>query len=452
MQKIKIERYDNPEAAGYQGYVEPEDKSWILYVALDGAPLFHAIRAEDGRVLCAAVGPHNAIGLVGLNSNLPPKVAADQATSAEVEDRTPKERAASIAKMRAWLENLPPQIRKIYEDLRRDDAHGRRRSRRADAYAGRYFSCPDGSDLHRVLRGATGAVLHTIRPDGGLGLTSPDDIDAALAAGLLVERPDVRPPDGDRRVSLDALFAAASPEWQEVFRETERRDPKMRRVDAADEKPVTLGGAVDAVMSVVLEHVDIPDDRQDKVRESLMEFALRDDPLWQSVKRAPLVSGEPTPEEREAIEKAKDGPWLSQEHVTALIDESRSMGETGSLNDLDPGIRRTVAWLQSNGFRTTDSGDGVAKFQDGDPMEGAQDFPHVVCMATASTLCAEALRMMHAVAGLGVTVVQNGRREPGQAEVHASMDPVDGSAIVILVGVGDADLFPEQIDGQGDTG
>lgn len=60
MQKIKIERYDNPEAVGYQGYVEPEDRSWILYVELDGTPLFYAHRADDGGVLCEGVGPHNA--------------------------------------------------------------------------------------------------------------------------------------------------------------------------------------------------------------------------------------------------------------------------------------------------------------------------------------------------------------------------------------------------------
>jgi hypothetical protein len=59
MQKIKIERYDDPKAIGYQGYVEPEDRSWILYVENDGAPLFYPHRAEDGGVLCEGLGPHN---------------------------------------------------------------------------------------------------------------------------------------------------------------------------------------------------------------------------------------------------------------------------------------------------------------------------------------------------------------------------------------------------------
>jgi hypothetical protein len=38
-----------------------------------------------------------------------------------VDDRTPEEKAAGIAKMRAWLDNLPPSLAKLYADLKRMD-------------------------------------------------------------------------------------------------------------------------------------------------------------------------------------------------------------------------------------------------------------------------------------------------------------------------------------------
>ena len=51
MDKITIKRYD-PSVAGYQGTIEPEDRSWIVYVGIDGVPLFYPHRAPDGGVLC----------------------------------------------------------------------------------------------------------------------------------------------------------------------------------------------------------------------------------------------------------------------------------------------------------------------------------------------------------------------------------------------------------------
>lgn len=39
MQNISVTRYADPKATGWAGYVEPADKSWIVYVGLDGRPL-----------------------------------------------------------------------------------------------------------------------------------------------------------------------------------------------------------------------------------------------------------------------------------------------------------------------------------------------------------------------------------------------------------------------------
>jgi hypothetical protein len=113
-----------------------------------------------------------------------------------------------------------------------------------------------------------------------------------------------------------------------------------------------------------------------------------------------------------------------------------------SPDDLDPGIRRTVLWLRKAGFMTTDSGDGHTKIQAGWDPEEVLDYPHVVCIVDPLDLLTEALFLVRLVHTRGVSVAPNGRREPGQAEVQASLDPADGSAILVLAGVGDAELFP----------
>ena len=39
MQNIKVGRYSAPEILRFwQGWIEPEDKSWIMFVADDGSP------------------------------------------------------------------------------------------------------------------------------------------------------------------------------------------------------------------------------------------------------------------------------------------------------------------------------------------------------------------------------------------------------------------------------
>lgn len=39
MGNITVGRYDKPADVGYQGWIEPDDRSWVAFVADDGAPV-----------------------------------------------------------------------------------------------------------------------------------------------------------------------------------------------------------------------------------------------------------------------------------------------------------------------------------------------------------------------------------------------------------------------------
>lgn len=51
MANITVGRYDDPASTGFQGWIEPADKSWIAFVASDGSPVVFLNRAPDGAVL-----------------------------------------------------------------------------------------------------------------------------------------------------------------------------------------------------------------------------------------------------------------------------------------------------------------------------------------------------------------------------------------------------------------
>jgi hypothetical protein len=53
MQNIIVTRYENPQAVGWAGYLEPADKSWIAFIDLKGAPTFFLERDETGAVVPA---------------------------------------------------------------------------------------------------------------------------------------------------------------------------------------------------------------------------------------------------------------------------------------------------------------------------------------------------------------------------------------------------------------
>jgi hypothetical protein len=51
MMNIKVSRYEDPHATGWAGYIQPEDRSWIAFIGLDGRPVFFLHRDENGGVL-----------------------------------------------------------------------------------------------------------------------------------------------------------------------------------------------------------------------------------------------------------------------------------------------------------------------------------------------------------------------------------------------------------------
>jgi hypothetical protein len=120
------------------------------------------------------------------------------------------------------------------------------------------------------------------------------------------------------------------------------------------------------------------------------------------------------------------------------------MGRT--LAELDHGISRTVWWLREHGFDTTDSGDGRSKIEAGFDAEEVLDYPHVVCIVAPADLVTEANRLADLVHERGVEVVPNGRREAGQAEIAASYDPADDSAVLMLNHADDAMLFGDSAE------
>ncbi len=44
MNNIYIGRYSNPKRIGWAGWIEPNDRSWILFIGLDGSTQFFGKR------------------------------------------------------------------------------------------------------------------------------------------------------------------------------------------------------------------------------------------------------------------------------------------------------------------------------------------------------------------------------------------------------------------------
>lgn len=51
MQNIHVGRYSNAHDIGWAGWIEPNDKSWIAFIDLDGRPTFFLERDATGAVV-----------------------------------------------------------------------------------------------------------------------------------------------------------------------------------------------------------------------------------------------------------------------------------------------------------------------------------------------------------------------------------------------------------------
>lgn len=113
---------------------------------------------------------------------------------------------------------------------------------------------------------------------------------------------------------------------------------------------------------------------------------------------------------------------------------------------LDPDVRDVVRMLQGQGFNTTDSGDGIAKF-DADGIElpdweggtSGAGVAHVVVVVEPADLAAEADRMADIIRAAGVVLDPLGP-ELDTAAIQASYDPANHIAVIILSGVRNADV------------
>jgi hypothetical protein len=103
------------------------------------------------------------------------------------------------------------------------------------------------------------------------------------------------------------------------------------------------------------------------------------------------------------------------------------------MSELNPGIRKTVKWLNDNGFRTVDSGDGQTH-----DYECDREDPYVVIACAPTKLVGEAIRLRALVQKQGVTITPIGE---GFACIQASYDPANDYGCIELVGVRDKELF-----------
>ncbi len=102
-------------------------------------------------------------------------------------------------------------------------------------------------------------------------------------------------------------------------------------------------------------------------------------------------------------------------------------------DELNPGIRETVAWLNAKGFVTTDSGDGVTHDHACD-----RDYPYVTIMVTdADNLMSETNRLWEALNELGVPLSPVGAGGPC---IQSTFDPCNDVAVIDLMEFKDVDL------------
>lgn len=113
---------------------------------------------------------------------------------------------------------------------------------------------------------------------------------------------------------------------------------------------------------------------------------------------------------------------------------------------LDPGIRRTVAWLRECEFQTTDSSDGITKPARGD--DEAMTVPHVAIVVHKHELIVEADRLAVLLEERGHPPQSLSPKAGDTPEIQATYDPANQTAVIVLLGVNDALLFGAEPAGQ----
>lgn len=101
------------------------------------------------------------------------------------------------------------------------------------------------------------------------------------------------------------------------------------------------------------------------------------------------------------------------------------MNTKAYIDEIQPTMKMTVAWLRGLGFITIDSGDGVLNVEAG--MEGAMDFPHVFMRVDPSKMVEQAKTLLEACQNLKIE----------EAQIEVSYSPSDGLAVLSLIGVTD---------------
>jgi len=125
-------------------------------------------------------------------------------------------------------------------------------------------------------------------------------------------------------------------------------------------------------------------------------------------------------------------------------------GDAFNYDLLDPGIRETVRRLRAWGFVTTDSGDGVTKLAQGWSPDEVLDVPHVFMqVANGNTIENEATGLLELLRGAGVpmesqtaAIIAREDGGPLYGWIDAMFDPVEGTALIGLLGVDDS-MWPE---------
>lgn len=96
------------------------------------------------------------------------------------------------------------------------------------------------------------------------------------------------------------------------------------------------------------------------------------------------------------------------------------------LEKIQPKMRPVVEFLNQNGFKTTDSGDGVTNVEAG--MEGAMNFPHVVVNLGETLLIPELVASVKRLTAL----MQTQNFGFGDGDIEVSYSVTTGLALVII--------------------